>query len=550
MATAITQDIPVRSDGNAGAYDYGLRDRNLAPGDEPDKAFNYGKRIGILIVAYNALTTLSKVLRRIPQAVWRNIEEVAIFDDASQDETYELAVGFKTLSENTKLTVIRNERNLGYGGNQKAGYRYFLERGFDIVVLLHGDGQYAPEVLADLYHPIAAGRADAVFGSRMLKDYGGPLKGGMPLYKYLGNRVLTTFENRALGMKLSEFHSGYRAYNLKAIKHLSLDRTTDDFHFDTEIIIKLNHQRFRIAEVPIPTYYGNEICYVNGMKYAREVARAVIRYHKTRKSIARYPEFEEYFVRYPLKQGRYSSHAWVRRCLREPHDVLDAGCGEGFIARLLREDGHRVWGIDRLAQPEHREALEDYAQMDLDSPCDLRRFAGGRDFGAVLLLDVLEHLRKPEHLLAECRKVLAPDGVVVVSLPNVANLTVRLSLLAGRFDYAERGILDRTHLRFYTRRTARSLLEAAGFEAIEEHMTVMPLDIILPALESNPFWRAAYRSLAAFTRLMPGLLGYQTILVARPAAGPRIKEAAPHSAKFGADLRRVQQATLSGYGSN
>src|SRR5579864_1107848 len=172
-----------------------------------------GKKIGILIVTYNALTTLTKVLKRISPNVWANVAEVAVFDDASQDATYELAVGLKTLRTLPKLRVLKHEKNLGYGGNQKAGYQHFIDKGFDIVVLLHGDGQYAPEILAQMYHPLVTGEADAVFGSRMMKDYGGPLKGGMPLYKYLGNRVLTMFENRALGLNLTEFHSGYRAYD-------------------------------------------------------------------------------------------------------------------------------------------------------------------------------------------------------------------------------------------------------------------------------------------------------------------------------------------------
>src|SRR3954467_8009445 len=135
-----------------------------------------GKRIGILIVAFNAVTTLSKVLRRITPNVWENVEEVAVFDDASQDATYELAMGLKAMRDLPKLTVLHHRKNLGYGGNQKAGYQYFMEKGFDIVVLLHGDGQYAPEILSHLYSPIVRGEANAVFGSRMMKTYGGPLK--------------------------------------------------------------------------------------------------------------------------------------------------------------------------------------------------------------------------------------------------------------------------------------------------------------------------------------------------------------------------------------
>ncbi|HME06555.1 MAG TPA: glycosyltransferase family 2 protein [Bryobacteraceae bacterium] len=261
------------------------------------------KRIGILIVTYNAVSTIPKVLKRIPPHVWENVEEVVIFDDASPDPTYEVAMGIKMLSGIPKLNVLKNPKNLGYGGNQKAGYRYFIDRGFDIVVLLHGDGQYAPEILAQMYHPLVREQADAVFGSRMMKTYGGPLKGGMPLYKYLGNRILTSYENWSLGLHLTEFHSGYRAYNLHALKRIDLSRMTNQFHFDTEIIIKLHHQGFHIAEIPVPTYYGDEVCYVNGLRYARDILRAVHRYKKTVRSVAKFPEYEEYFVLDAVTKG-------------------------------------------------------------------------------------------------------------------------------------------------------------------------------------------------------------------------------------------------------
>jgi glycosyltransferase involved in cell wall biosynthesis len=256
-----------------------------------------GQRVGILIVAYNAVATLTQVLNRIPSKVWADVDEVVVFDDASQDGTYEACVNYKQLSRNAKLTVLKNQQNLGYGGNQKLGYRYFIEKGFDFVVLLHGDGQYAPELLAEMYTPLVCREVDVVFGSRMMMDYGGPIKGGMPLYKYLGNRILTCVENLVLGMKLSEFHSGYRAYSVKSLRDLNFEHMTNDFHFDTEIIIKLHHQGYVIREIPIPTYYGEEVCYVNGMTYAGAVIRALYRYKMTLHSIQPYPEFEEYFLR-------------------------------------------------------------------------------------------------------------------------------------------------------------------------------------------------------------------------------------------------------------
>jgi len=489
---------------------------------EQRHADNRGKRIGVLIVAYNALTTLAPVLRRITPAVWKNVEEVVVCDDASPDATHALAVGLKTLENMEKLHVVSHRQNLGYGGNQKAGYNYFLQKGFDLVVLLHGDGQYAPEVLSHLYYPLLTGESDAVLGSRMMKDYGGPLKGGMPLYKYVGNRILTTFENRALGMQLTEFHSGYRAYSLAALRNIDFSQMTNDFHFDTEIIIKLHHQGYRIKEVPIPTYYGGEICYVNGLKYAKDVSRAVRRYQATVRSVKRHPEFQEYFVHYPLKESKYSSHYYFERLTGTNQDVLDIGCGEGFMAAKIAAQGNRVVGIDALPRPAREDVFESYISTDLSQGLgDAVRQLAGKQFDRVLLMDVLEHLMKPEQLLQDCRGLLKPTGQLLVSVPNVANLTVRLSLALGQFNYAERGILDKTHLRFFTRKTARQLLEANGFEVVQQKMTVVPLELILGLSTKNPLMRFMTSALAFTTALLPGLLGYQTVLVARAKLSPR-----------------------------
>jgi len=476
-----------------------------------------GKRIGILIVAYNAVTTLASVLNRIPDAVWNNVAEVVVFDDASSDHTYELAVGYKALSRMENLTVIKNPKNLGYGGNQKLGYQYFIEKGFDVVVLLHGDGQYAPEILAELYAPIIDGSADAVFGSRMMPDYGGPRKGGMPLYKYVGNKILTTVENVFLRTSLTEFHSGYRAYSLQALKQIYLENMTNDFHFDTEIIVKLHHQKFRIKEVAIPTYYGDEICYVNGMSYAKNVVQSLVHYDRTVRGLARHQEYSEYFPRYPIKTSAYSSHMWFLKLVGANRSVLDIGCGDGYFSRELSKKDNRIVGIDMLSSPHEVTAFEEYIQADLnDRRLNLQSLTGGRRFDFVLLQDVLEHLNRPEDLLRACRDVLTPPGLVLISLPNVANITVRASLLMGRFEYTERGILDRTHVKFFTRKTARQFVHENGFDVIEHHMSVMPVDVALGLDPRKPAVRLASSALHRLTEGMPGLLGYQSILVCRP----------------------------------
>ena len=489
--------------------------RQNALQDSAELADCRGKRIGILVVAYNAVTTINKVLRRITPDVWRNVEEVVVFDDASQDATYELAVGIQSLRHVPKLKVLKHQKNLGYGGNQKAGYKYFIEQGFDIVVLLHGDGQYAPELLSHMYGPLVRGEAEAVFGSRMMKDFGGPLKGGMPLYKYVGNRVLTLFENKALGLNLTEFHSGYRAYNLHALAKIKLDKLTNDFHFDTEIIIKLHHQNFRITEVPIPTFYGDEICYVNGMKYARAILRAVNRYIATSRSVRSYPEYEEYFVPYQIKQSLYSSHYYARKLVGTGQRVLEIGCSDGAFGTELAQAGNRMVGIDPCPSGADAKAYEAVLERDLSEGLgELTTPIDRASFDRVLLLDIVDHFRDPAKLIRDCRQVLAARGKLIVSVPNAVNFTVRWMMFWGSFRYSDRGILDWSHLRFFTRKSIAQLLESEGYRVTARYSTIVPLERLVAVRPDNRFLRAANAALHVMTSVAPGLFGYQVILVA------------------------------------
>jgi glycosyltransferase involved in cell wall biosynthesis len=234
-------------------------------------------RIGILVVAYNAESTLRSVLQRIPPDIMNKVEEIFVFDDASQDRTTEVGESLKARVGEDKLSVYRNPVNLMYGGNQRRGYQYAIERGLDIVVLLHGDGQYAPEVMQSLLTPLELGQADMVMGSRMLVP-GAARRGNMPFYKYVGNKILTTAQNWLAGTSFSEFHSGYRAYSVHALRTLDLDQLTTNWHFDTQIILEFLKHGYRVTEVPIPTYYGDEICHVNGIPYALHCVREVLMY--------------------------------------------------------------------------------------------------------------------------------------------------------------------------------------------------------------------------------------------------------------------------------
>lgn len=239
-------------------------------------------KIGLFIIAYNAVNHLNKTIARIPKEVYDDVEEIFVIDDCSSDNSYYAALGYKAQYGIDKLTVHRNEKNQGYGGNQKVGYQYAIDRGLDVVALIHGDGQYAPEALPSLLEPLVAGEADMVFGSRMSKPFEA-LKGGMPMYKFVGNRILTGIQNRLSGLNLSEYHSGYRLYSTKALQQLPFESFTNTWHFDTQIILAMAERNLRIVERPIPTYYGDEICHVNGIPYAMHCLLTTYQFYRNRK---------------------------------------------------------------------------------------------------------------------------------------------------------------------------------------------------------------------------------------------------------------------------
>jgi len=228
-------------------------------------------RVLIFVVAYEAERHIIETLNRIPFKDLSNLDyEVLIIDDASSDRTYDLISSFSQEHPTLPITLKKNIQNKGYGGNQKIGYDYAIQHDYDMVVLLHGDGQYAPEYLLQMIDPIRQDDADVVLGSRML-DKKAALKGGMPLYKWIANQALTFVQNRLMDIRLAEWHTGYRAYRTDLLKKLSFHANSNYFDFDTEIIIQCVKAGGRFKEISIPTFYGDEISYVNGVKYGTRI---------------------------------------------------------------------------------------------------------------------------------------------------------------------------------------------------------------------------------------------------------------------------------------
>lgn len=211
-----------------------------------------GKKIVVVLPAYNASLTLKKTYNEIPFDI---VDDVVLVDDSSKDDTSQIGreLGIKH--------VIRHEKNKGYGGNQKTCYDKALELNADVVIMLHPDYQYTPMLIPSMAHLLASGLYPVVFGSRILGK--GALKGGMPMYKYIFNRCLTLFQNILIGQKLSEYHTGYRAFTSDVLKKINYHANSDDFVFDNQMISQIFYAGFEIAEITCPTKYFEEASSIN-----------------------------------------------------------------------------------------------------------------------------------------------------------------------------------------------------------------------------------------------------------------------------------------------
>jgi glycosyltransferase involved in cell wall biosynthesis len=216
-----------------------------------------GKKVIVVMPAYNAAKTLAKTVAEIPRDV---VDEILLVDDASSDATVELA-------KRLDLTVFIHEKNFGYGRNQKTCYREALRLGADIVVMVHPDYQYSPHLIVPMVGMIAYGEYDVVIASRILGR--GALAGGMPLYKYVANRALTLIQNILMSYKLSEYHTGFRAFRREVLERLPLYRNSDDFVFDNQILAQAIYFRYRVGEISSPTRYFPEASSINFSRSVR-----------------------------------------------------------------------------------------------------------------------------------------------------------------------------------------------------------------------------------------------------------------------------------------
>lgn len=235
--------------------------------------------------AYNAAKTLQKTFEEIDHAI---VDEVVLVDDASKDNTVEVAekIGIRH--------ILRHDQNLGYGGNQKSCYQKALELQGDIIIMLHPDYQYTPLLIPAMTHIIASGLYDVVLGSRILGK--GALRGGMPMYKYIANRALTFAQNILCDHKLSEYHTGYRAFSREVLEALKLEENSNDFVFDNQMLSQIIFHQFNIAEITCPTKYFKEASSINlsrSITYGNGVLKTSIEHFLQRKKIIQIPRYQK-----------------------------------------------------------------------------------------------------------------------------------------------------------------------------------------------------------------------------------------------------------------
>ncbi len=262
----------------------------------PEKA-----KVVVVMPAYNAARTLHMTYAELPHDV---VDLVIVVDDGSSDETIQIA-------RKLGLELFVHDRNYGYGANQKTCYREALKAGANIIVMVHPDYQYDPTLLPEIIKPIEEGRADVVLGSRLLG--GNAMRQGMPWWKYISNRFLTGIENAAFGLKLSEYHTGYRAYRREALESVNLDMNSDNFIFDQEIMAQFVELRMRVAEVPVPTRYfpqASSASFVQSSIYGMSILWLLLRYELHRRGMMKQRQFESLHRRYSgvPRQGDEPAH--------------------------------------------------------------------------------------------------------------------------------------------------------------------------------------------------------------------------------------------------
>lgn len=335
------------------------------------------------------------------------------------------------------------------------------------------------------------------------------------MYKYVGNKILTQFENWMLNSSLSEFHSGYRIYAVDALEKVPFDLNTNDFHFDTEIIVQFVARGLTIVEQPIPTFYGDEVCHVNGMKYAFDVTATAAKYRVQSLGIfydRRFDLSPNDAQRYQLKLLGVSSHTMAIDSIRKGGKVFVIGDAVPRFPVVLQNYGFSVTVADAYQDKLQNSPTLFTGMMETNPALQVLR---SEDFDSVLLLDEIEHLDSPEVFVENLRRLMyrSTNTKVVVTTPNIGFIANRLMLLFGEFNYGKHGILDLSHKRLFTFKSLKRLFDQAGYQILSVKGVPAPFNLVV----HNRFLASVMTGLnIALIKICKGLFSYQIFMEVQP----------------------------------
>jgi 2-polyprenyl-3-methyl-5-hydroxy-6-metoxy-1,4-benzoquinol methylase len=465
----------------------------------------------VLVVANEATPAVLGAIAALPAVPGAEAEVLLIVDRAKGQNR---AMPPSALGPaGPRMTILSNPVHQGYGGNQKLGFHYAIENGFDFVVVLPVDGPPLGESLPPLLAPLLRGEADFVLGSRILGRRRAPSR--LPLARVAGIKMLTWVQNRLLRCHLSEYDAGAKAAAVTLLCRLPFELNSSAFHFDTELIIQCRRAQARIAEVAVTPGARPPPGRGHGLGYISDALRAAV--------AARLQDFGLVYRRnfdvagdenqhYVAKLHFLSTHSAAVAEVPPNATVLDVGCGPGHLCAPLHAKGCRLIGVDQFMPKGAAENFDEFHVSDLNT----RPFPHPLDDVQVLLvLDIIEHLISPEKFCAELReRAQANLGLkIVISTGNIGFVVTRLMLFLGQFNYNKRGILDLTHTRLFTFSSLRRLLQEAGFVVEKEIGIPAPVPLVV----QSPFGQKVLMSIqAALIHVSRGLFAYQMFLVVKP----------------------------------
>jgi 2-polyprenyl-3-methyl-5-hydroxy-6-metoxy-1,4-benzoquinol methylase len=461
-------------------------------------------RIGVLVIAGDAPCSAAALLDAVPERLRARL--AAVFLSRGADRPTTGSAERLAVPSGGAPRVIHLAGRGGGGDIQKAAYRLAVEGDLDIVVVLRGPGPYPSGLVESLVAPLERDEFDAVIGTRV------PSRNrarGAPIGERIGGRLLAQVD-RKLGTQLEDLHSGWRAYRVQALSSIPFEGNAGDDHFDLQVVLQLLGAGKRIAEVPAPGVQEEEVHPADALRRVRDASLDVLRLRLASKGYLS-GHLGRIGDEYGLKNAENSSHSIVLRWLGQmpPGRVLDVGCSSGLLAERIRALGHHVTGVDMFALPGVTERVDRFLQADLDRglPLDIKVEA---PFELAVAADVLEHVRDPESLLKQIRSVLIPGGTLIVSVPNFGHWYPRVRTAVGLFDYDQRGILDRGHVRFFTRRGLLDLIRRSGFAVTRQQATGLPVEVL--SAGDGLAWRGVRAADRLAVGTWPTLFGYQFVI--------------------------------------